>query len=241
MENNSDNKLNALITIMDYDLRNDLKNLFNTNNMPTFFLTHGYGSAESAIFDILGYGGSKKIVSLGIHTKTMSNYIMNKIHDNIDLNKPGTGIAFTINLSSVSSVLSTICKQACKEPDDNLKIGSEYMSAISKDPYHLIITIVNSGYFDQVMEAAKGAGATGGTVVHARGLGSKEAMKYLGITIQPEKDLVLILTPKDKKLAIMESIMHEVGINTPGMGICFSMPVDSTLGIGTGIDSINEP
>jgi nitrogen regulatory protein PII len=115
------------------------------------------------------------------------------------------------------------------------------MSAISKDPYHLIITIVNSGYFDQVMEAAKGAGATGGTVVHARGLGSKEAMKYLGITIQPEKDLVLILTPKDKKLAIMESIMHEVGINTPGMGICFSMPVDSTLGIGTGIDSINEP
>ncbi|NLH96364.1 MAG: P-II family nitrogen regulator, partial [Clostridiaceae bacterium] len=94
-----------------------------------------------------------------------------------------------------------------------------------------IVTIVNSGFFDQVMSAAKKAGATGGTVVHARGLGSKEAMKYLGITIQPEKDLVLILAPRDRKLAIMESIMHEVGLNTAGTGICFSLPVDSAIGI----------
>lgn len=81
------------------------------------------------------------------------------------------------------------------------------------------------------MTAAKKAGANGGTVVHARGLGSKEAMKYLGITIQPEKDLILILTPKDKKSAIMESIMHEVGLNTAGTGICFSLPVDHAIGI----------
>jgi nitrogen regulatory protein PII len=108
------------------------------------------------------------------------------------------------------------------------------MALTSKEAYHLIITIVNSGFFDQVMEAAKKAGARGGTVVHARGLGSKEAKKYLGITIQPEKDLILILTPKEKKLAIMESIMHEVGLNTAGNGICFSLPVDSAMGINVG-------
>ena len=57
----------------------------------------------------------------------------------------------------------------------------------------LILTIVDNGHFNQVMEAAKSAGATGGTLIHARGLGTEEAIKYLGITITPEKDIVMIV------------------------------------------------
>jgi nitrogen regulatory protein PII len=113
-----------------------------------------------------------------------------------------------------------------------MQMGSEgKMTAAAKEPYHLIIAIVNTGHFEQVMEAAKAAGATGGTLVHARGLGSKEAVKYLGITIQPEKDLVLILAPKNKRHAIMESITREAGLNTPGKGICFSLPVNYAVGV----------
>lgn len=89
------------------------------------------------------------------------------------------------------------------------------------------------------MEAAKTAGATGGTLIHARGLGAKEAVKYLGITIQPEKDLVLILAPREKRHAIMESITHEVGLNTPGKGICFSLPVNQAIGMEAGLDLDN--
>ena len=163
-------------------------------------------------------------------------FILSGFTGNDFLSVPFTGIAFTINISSISSVLSKICIQA----EENLKLGSEDMTYTSKEPYHLIVTIVNSGFFDQVMETAKKAGASGGTVVHARGLGSKEAKKYLGITIQPEKDLVLILTPKEKKLAIMESIMHEVGLNTAGTGICFSLPVDNAIGVGAIIDNFDE-
>ena len=112
--------------------------------------------------------------------------------------------------------------------DEYIKMGSDdNMSIRTKVPYHLILTIVNTGYFDQVMEAAKAAGATGGTVIHARGLGSEEAVKYLGITIQPEKDVVLILTEQEKRHAIMENITREAGLNTKGKGICFSLPVNS--------------
>ncbi len=234
MVDSSEARLEALITIVDYGLGNVLSNVFKKTNMPISLLTYGYGSAKSAVYDILGYGGPKKIVSVSIQTKNMSNYIMNYLHNKIDLHKPGTGIAFTIRVSSIGRVLSTICLHA----GENLRIGSEDMAAISKDPFHLIITVVNSGYFEQVMEAANNAGATGGTLVHARGLGSKEAMKYLGITIQPEKDLVLILAPKEKKHAIMESIKNEVGLNTAGMGICFSLPVDRAIGFGSSIDDL---
>jgi len=75
------------------------------------------------------------------------------------------------------------------------------------------------------------AGATGGTLLHGLGLGSKEAEKFLGITIQPEKDVILILAPQAKKARIMEEITHEAGLNTTGRGICFSLPVNTALGL----------
>ncbi|NLP13406.1 MAG: hypothetical protein GX383_02750 [Clostridium sp.] len=229
MVNHSEARLEALITIVDHRLEDVLVNVYRNNNMPILLLTHGEGTAKSVVYEIIGCEGLKKAVCTSIQTKNMTKYILKQLNKHIDFNKSCKGIAFTINLSSVSSVLSKICIQA----EENLVIGSEDMALTSKEPYHLIVTIVNSGFFDQVMAAAKKAGASGGTVVHAHGLGSKEAKKYLGITIQPEKDLVLILTPRDKKLAIMESIMHEAGLNTAGTGICFSLPVDSAIGIMT--------
>ncbi|NLM52827.1 MAG: P-II family nitrogen regulator [Firmicutes bacterium] len=236
MESKREAKLDALIVIMDYGLNNILKDIFLKNNIPLLILTHGYGAAKSFIHEILGYGGTKKIISLSIQTKKMSHYLLQEINKKIDLSKPGTGIAFTIKLSSITSVLSNISQQA----EENLRIGSEDMTIKSKEPYHLIVTIVNGGYFDQVMEVAKKAGATGGTAIHARGLGSKEGMKYLGITIQPEKDLVLIVAPSERKRAIMENILHEFGLNTPGHGICFSLPVDSVMGLGANLENIEE-
>jgi nitrogen regulatory protein PII len=222
--------------IVDHSLEETLLHVYKSSDVPILILTHGQGTAKSVVYEVLGCGGLKKTVSVSIQTKAMTKHLLKQLSDRIEFNKPFTGIAFTINVSSVSNILSKLCVQA----EENIKIGSEDMDSTHKEPYHLIVTIVNSGFFDQVMEAAKEAGASGGTVIHARGLGSKEARKYLGITIQPEKDLVLILTPKDKKLAIMENIMHKAGLNTAGTGICFSLPVDSAVGVGSLIENIDE-
>ncbi len=227
MVDNSESRLEALITIMDKDLEDILIDLYDEYEIPVAFLTYGYGSVEHRIYEILGYGGPKKTVSISIHTNRTSNLVMNILHEEIDLCRPGTGIAFTVRLSSINRVLSDVCKKA----DENLKIGSEDMSAVSKEPYHLIIAIVNSGFFGDVMEAAKEAGANGGTLIHARSIGSKEAIKYLGITVQPEKDLVLILAPQDKRHGIMENITARAGLGTSAMGSCFSLPVNDVLGI----------
>jgi len=222
--------LDALITIVDHRLKNVLLNVYKNSKIPILLLTHGRGTAKSMVYEVLGYDGRKKTVSVSIQTKNMANQLIKILSERIDFSKEYTGIAFTINVSSISNVLYNLCVQA----EENFMLGSEDMVlASAKEPYHLIIAIVNSGFLDQVMTAAKKAGASGGTVVQARGLGSKEAQKYLGITIQPEKDLVLILAPKEKKLGIMESIKNEVGLNTPGTGICFSLPVDSAIGVET--------
>ena len=99
--------------------------------------------------------------------------------------------------------------------------------------YEVIITVVNDGFADLVMDAAKSHGARGGTVMRARGSGIHEAEKFFGIEIQPEKDFVLTLVKKEHKNEIMKAILNEAGLKTPGKGICFSIPVDDVEGIVT--------
>lgn len=97
--------------------------------------------------------------------------------------------------------------------------------------FDLIITIVNRGFDDVVINAARRAGATGGTVLHARGAGVHEAEKFFGISIQPEKDVIIILAERQHKKQIMHAIRDEAGLNKEGRGLSFSLPVDDVCGI----------
>ena len=97
--------------------------------------------------------------------------------------------------------------------------------------HECIVCIVNAGFSDAVMDAAKQLGARGGTVVHARGTASQEAEKFFQITIQPDKEMVMILVPTEIKDDIMHALYRAVGLKTPGQGIAFSIPVDGVVGL----------
>ena len=97
--------------------------------------------------------------------------------------------------------------------------------------YEMICCIVNTGYSEAVMDAAKEFGARGGTVVHARGTANPEAETFFHITVQPEKEMVMILVPAKLKDDILHALYKAVGLNTPGQGIAFSLPVDRAVGL----------
>lgn len=96
--------------------------------------------------------------------------------------------------------------------------------------FELIVAIVNKDYAAGLMEAARQVGAKGGTILNARGTGDHNVEKLFGLTIQQEKEVVLILTEVKNKIAIMKSVIDAVGLNTLGRGICFSMPVEDVIG-----------
>ena len=96
---------------------------------------------------------------------------------------------------------------------------------------HLILCICNDGNADEIMETAKIAGARGGTIIHARGSAHKDAEQFLGITIQPEKEIIMIITNEKGKNIIMESINTNHGVGTKSHAITFSLPVDDIVGI----------
>lgn len=98
--------------------------------------------------------------------------------------------------------------------------------------HEAIFCIVNSGYSESVMESAKKLGATGGTVINARGTAGKEAETFFHIKIEPEKEIVMILVPSKIKDDVLTALYRDVGLNTAGQGIAFSVPVDNVVGIG---------
>ena len=97
--------------------------------------------------------------------------------------------------------------------------------------YEMIFCIVNTGFSDVVMSAAREYGAKGGTVFTARGTANQEAETFFKISIQPEKEVVMILVPAELCDDILHALYKQVGLNTPGQGIAFTMPVDSAVGL----------
>lgn len=97
--------------------------------------------------------------------------------------------------------------------------------------YEVILCIVNDGYTDAVMEAARNFGARGGTVIHARGTANPEAEQKFNITVQPEKEIVMILVEREVKDDILHALYKAVGLQTAGQGIAFCLPVDDVVGL----------
>lgn len=97
--------------------------------------------------------------------------------------------------------------------------------------YEMVLCIVNSGYSELVMDAAKAAGAGGGTLIHARGTANKDAEQFFHISIEPDKDCVMMIVPANIKDDVLHAIYQKAGLDTPGQGIAFSMPISKAVGL----------
>lgn len=223
--------MKAMILIADYSYGQLIQSIFKHENIACRFLAHSYGSADSEMLEYLGLGENKKITAFSFvsDSKVMNLYTI--FNQKLSLAKAGKGIAFTIPITGASGTAF-----ALNETKPELE-GKIEMSEVK---YELIVTIVNRGGFDAVKEAAKAAGARGGTLLHGLGLGGEEAAKFLGISIQPEKDVVFIVVGKEDREQVMQNIMETAGILTENRGICFSLPVDSALGLAGKTGNIED-
>ena len=100
------------------------------------------------------------------------------------------------------------------------------MAENKKEQKELIVCIVNNGFTDLVMGAAKRSGAKGGTTFHARGTGNPDIEKFFGISISPEKEVILIVVEKEIIDDVVSAIYKDAGLDTKGQGIVFTLPVD---------------
>ncbi len=224
--------MKALFLIAEYRFTQVIRNILEKEEIPCRFLLHGHGSADSAMLDYLGLGDNKKIVAVSFVADRGVMKLYDTFNKKLSLREAGRGIAFTVPLSGASGTAF-----ALNETDPETE-GKTQMNVNNK--YELIITIVDRGGFEAVKEASKAAGARGGTLLHGLGLGGEEAAKFLGISIQPEKDVVLIVVSKEDREKVMQNILEAAGILTENRGICFSLPVDSALGLAGSSGKIED-
>ena len=95
----------------------------------------------------------------------------------------------------------------------------------------VIFCIVNEGFSEVVMDAARKAGAKGGTVMRGRGTANPEAEKLFGLSVSPQKEVVMMVVESAVRNAVLHALYISSGLDTPGQGIAFSLPVDGTAGL----------
>lgn len=214
--------IKLLLAILNDNPNSKIKSILNKNKIDIKIVTHGIGTASPSILDYFGLVETKKDIYLAVIPDYLEQKILNQLNKQFKIDSPGTGIALTIPISSSNRYISKAFEKEATVKED-VKVKKE-------KKHHLIITIALEGHLEQVMNAAKRAGASGGTVIRGRGLGNKEAFKLFGFEIEPGRELILNVVEEEIKNKVMEEITKEVGIKTEGKGICIALPVDSVIG-----------
>ena len=221
-------KLKFVFFIVDWEKAHIVSDAFVEEKVRFNFTSKGKGTASSELLDILGIGASDKAIITCLEQEIGIPVLLKEVRKKLKAFGPGAGIAFTIPLSAINDPILLIFKQSILK---NEKIEGENMGIKHSHDHDLIICVVNHGNSDEVMDTARAAGATGGTIIHARGQAHEGAVKFFGISVQDEKELIFILTSSGKKAAIMTAICESHGLNTEAHGIVFSLPVDDVMGL----------
>lgn len=186
----------------------------------------GRGTAETALLELLGIGDTMKDVVLTIAADEQIGPIMNALRSIELAGKHGAGLVMVLDLPRI------LTRITAGTGADSIKTETRTPSMQTETDHELIVFILNRGFADDAMAAARKAGAAGGTVLSARGTGKEEDVKFFGITLVPEKEILMILVESDKTDTILEAVGRLPFLSKPGSGIAFTLGVEEAFRLG---------
>ena len=217
--------LYMMTTIVDRKIVNKFNDLYEENNLNVRLWALGLGTASNDILDYLGLDNPEKAVAFSVLQEDAWINIKKQLQKKLHIDAPGGGIAFITPLSSIGG---TKALQFLLETQDYQK---QEESTLKNTTHELIVVIAEHGYTNLIMDAAREAGAFGGTIIHAKGTGMEVAEKFMGVSLAAEKEVVFIVSKTAEKNAIMQAIMKNAGLDSKAKSIVFSLPVTDTAGL----------
>ena len=208
-----------MITITDRSRGEEFANWYQKQGIPRVMTTLGNGTATTEILNLLGLEATEKAVLFCVAAR--SPRLVRRAAKDLWLDVPGRGVLMTVPISSMGVAAKEYLLQG-QEAEEIME---------SKQTHELVVAIAKQGHTDQVMNAARSAGATGGTVVHAKGAGTDLAKKFFGVSIATERELVFILVKAENRKDIMKAIIAQAGVKTEAEAMVFSMPVSDIAGL----------
>ncbi len=188
-----------------------LLHIFNDKKIANkiLFVMLGKGTVNNTILNVLGIKNQKKEIITILIEKEKANETLDFITEELHLDKPGKGIAYITNIKNAQqSLFKKDVLSSSKEMEGN-------------SMYKKLTVIVNRGMAEDVMDIARNSGVKGGTILHGRGSGSDEIVKLFGMVIEPEKELILIVTSSEIIDKVIDNLHEGLQLDIPGNGIIF--------------------
>ena len=192
-------------------------------DLPIVLSTPCRGTATRSMLDLLGMDSRDRRLFMTIASPEQTKKLIEEQRRRLYIDAPGNGVTIGVPVKSVGGSKTL----AFLSNGQNVK----GVPTLNFD-YELILVIANQGATDQVMDAARSAGARGGTVIHGLGTGSKNAEKFYKVSIASEKEVILIVSAAEQKAAIMKAILEKAGPDTKAGAITFSLPVSEIAVFG---------
>lgn len=218
--------LKYMLTITKREYEQDYLDFFHRHGIKNVLTRFCNGTATENTLSLLGLEKTEKVmISSMLREENLGDVIKGLLVE-MDISSAGNGIAVTIPVNSIGgrSSLEYLAGDNPLQKKENENMNCTDSKIV------MIITIVDKGNTDTVMDAARSAGAKGGTVVRAKGTGA-EIAKFFGVSISEEKEMVYIVAKRDIRDDIMKAIMEKAGVNTDAHGVIFSLPVDNVVGL----------
>ena len=190
--------------------------------LPFTMVLHGRGTATDRMLDLLGIESRENRIVLTVADPQKTRELIEEQRRVLYLGLPGNGLVIALPIKSIGGgkTLAYISGDA----------SPKYTPEATHD-HELILAIANEGCTDMVMDAARAAGATGGTVIHGKGVGQENAKKFFNVSIAQEKEVVMIVAYRPQKAAIMQSILKLAGPDSKAGAIVLSLPVSEIAGL----------
>ena len=218
-------KVYWMVTITGRDQGERFSSMHKSEKITVILVALGKGTASSEVLDCLGLEESDKIVLFTAVTGDVWKHVKKGMETKLNIDVPGTGISFIVPVSSMGGQKSLRFLLAGQE------FEKEEEAVLKDTEYELVIVVSDFGYTNMVMDAAREAGAGGGTVIHAKGTGMEKAEKFLGVSLASEKEITFIVARTEKKKDIMKAVMEKAGMESKAKSIVFSLPVADTAGL----------
>lgn len=223
-----------LIFITRVEDEKKLETLFDQKHVPMLYQCRGKGTAPSEMLDIFGLSGTTRLLTVGILPRFMVGELFQTAGRQLGFAQRGGGIGLTVPLTGLQNqVFQMLNEEAHSAIEKKIeeRIEGDMAEVRERSEYAVVWAAVTSGYSDDVIDAARAAGARGGTVLKGRRRNSERVSQHLGISMQEGQDFVMIVVPRSKKSAVMAAICASCGLATPAHGVVLSLPVDEVIGL----------
>ncbi len=215
--------MNYVISICAPENLKELSAIYRELDLALTLSFHGRGTAVQSMLDVLGIDSNERRIAVSICSAEKTKQLIKEQKRRLFIGVPGHGIIIAVPVKSVGGGKTVEFLNGTQDAKytPNINCG-----------YELIMVIANEGRTDMVMNAARSAGATGGTVLHGKGTGRESEEMFFNVSIVSEKEVVMIVARSEQKTSIMQSILKTAGPGTQANAIVFSLPVSEVAGFG---------